>query len=55
MIAIAGLLIGAATGALAARRKGGRLPDLLQYAAAFGILGALLGVFATIAIGRMLA
>jgi hypothetical protein len=54
MIIIAGLLIGALWGGATARRRGGNRLDVAQYAAVGGIVGALLGLIATIAIGRML-
>lgn len=54
MIVIAGALGGALWGAYLARARKGRPADVAQYATAFGILGALLGLFATIAIERML-
>ena len=53
MIVIAGLLGGAAYGAmLAKRRKGNRL-DMLQYAAGYGIAIGLVAVFLTILIDRL--
>ncbi|MEM9708107.1 MAG: hypothetical protein AAF871_04890 [Pseudomonadota bacterium] len=54
MIVIAGALGGAVVGALTARRHGGKTADMVQYAAGFAILFALLGVFATIFIDRAL-
>ena len=53
MIVISGFVIGAVFGALTAKRRGGRLPDMLQYAAGFGIALALLGFIATIAIEKL--
>ncbi len=53
MIVIAGLVIGAALGARIALKSGGRRLDALQYAAGYGILFALVGLFLTIAIDRM--
>ena len=54
MIVIAGVVVGALWGAwLAHRRRGSRL-DMAQYAAGFGIAFALLGLFATIFLERML-
>ena len=54
MIVILSFLIGAAWGAfLARRRKGGRL-DIAQYAVAFGVAFAILGLFATVIFERML-
>jgi cytochrome bd-type quinol oxidase subunit 1 len=52
MIALAGFALGAATGALTARRHGGRWPDMLQYAAGFGTAFGLLGMIATVVIAR---
>lgn len=49
--AIAGMLIGGLT----ARRRGGKLADILQYAAGYGIAFALAGLFATLVIERMAA
>ncbi|WP_099826448.1 hypothetical protein [Oceaniglobus indicus] len=40
-------------GLLARRRKGNRL-DIAQYAAGFGIIGALIGLFLTIILSRTL-
>jgi len=54
MIVIAGLVLGAALGALTARKRGGKLADLLQYGAAFAICFGLIGLFATIILERML-
>lgn len=54
MIIIAGLLGGAAWGAVTARKRGGNRFDIAQYAAVWGIIGALLGLVATIAIDRMI-
>lgn len=53
MIVLAGLLGGALTGALLARKRGGRGLDQLQYAAAYGILFTILGLFLTILIERL--
>ncbi|MFC3179824.1 hypothetical protein [Cypionkella sinensis] len=55
MIVLAGLLIGAAYGALSAKRRGGRGLDMLQYGAAYAILLALIGLFLTIYLHRTLA
>ncbi|HMO09716.1 MAG TPA: hypothetical protein PKD10_19035 [Paracoccaceae bacterium] len=54
MIVLAGVAIGAAYGALLAKRRGGRGLDQLQYAAGFAIAFGLAGLFATIALERML-
>lgn len=55
MIVLAGLVIGAALGAFNARRRGGRKMDMLQYGAAYAIIFALLGMFLTIYLHRVLA
>ena len=54
MIVIVAFIVGAALGARTAQRKGGSRLDIAQYSAIFGILFAVAGVFATIAIGRMM-
>jgi hypothetical protein len=54
MFVIAGLVIGAVAGGLSARRRGGRPADIAQYAAVWGILFGLIGLFATLIIDRML-
>ena len=53
MIVIAGLIGGAALGALIARRRKGNTLDMAQYAAGYAIIFALLGLFLTIIIERM--
>lgn len=53
MIVIAGLILGAATGATIAGRRGGKPLDLLQYAAGYGIAFGLVAMFVTIFIDRM--
>lgn len=54
MIVLAGVVVGAVLGAAAARRRRGNRLDMAQYAAAYGILFGVLGLFATILIDRML-
>jgi hypothetical protein len=54
MIVIVAFVVGAALGARVAHRKGGNRLDIAQYSAIFGILFAVLGVFLTIAIGRII-
>jgi hypothetical protein len=54
MIIIAGLGLGALLGAVVAKRRGGRGADMAQYAAGFGILFGLIGLFATILLERLL-
>ncbi|MBS9716370.1 hypothetical protein ACFFUT_10940 [Pseudohalocynthiibacter aestuariivivens] len=54
MLVIGGLIIGAIFGVvLAGRRQGNRL-DKVQYAAVFALIFAIIGLFATIAVERML-
>lgn len=55
MLVIAGVVMGAILGALRARKLGGKRMDALHYAAAFALIGALLGLFATIIVHRMAA
>ncbi|MCB1405068.1 MAG: hypothetical protein KDK01_02105 [Rhodobacteraceae bacterium] len=54
MIIIAGLLIGAIWGVIYVRRRNGRGFDIAQYAAVWGLIGAILGVVATIGVERLL-
>ena len=54
MIVIAGLVLGALIGAAIAHRRGGKLADMAQYGAGYGIAFALLGLFATIWLERVL-
>lgn len=54
MIILAAALIGIVTGAVLARRRGGRPADMAQYAAGYGIAFTLAGLFLTILIERML-
>lgn len=53
MIVIGGFLIGAIMGAGIAYKRNGKILDILQYAAGFGIAFCILGLFATIIIERM--
>lgn len=48
MLVIGGALVGVLAGVRLAFKHGGRKLDALQYGAGLGILGALVGVFATI-------
>ena len=45
-------LLGALAGGLYARRKGGKRFDIAQSAAVWAVLGFMIGIFATIVIGR---
>ena len=54
MIVIGGLVFGSVFGAVLAKTRGGRVPDMLQYAAGLGILFGLIGLFATIILERVL-
>ncbi len=52
MAPLIGLAIGALTGATVAKRRGGNGLDMAQYAAGFGILFALIGLFVAIILAR---
>lgn len=54
MIVLAGVVAGAFIGAQTARKRGGNRLDMAQYAAVWGMIGGVVGLFATIAIERML-
>lgn len=54
MFVIGGLVLGALGGGLVAWRRGGKPADIAQYAAVYGILFGLLGLFVTIGLDRML-
>jgi len=54
MMMIAFPIIGAISGALLARRRGGSKLDMVQYAGVLAIIGAVLGIFATILLARTL-
>lgn len=53
MIILAGIVLGALWGARVARKRQGNRLDVAQYAAGFAILGAILGVFASVAVDRL--
>ncbi len=55
MIVVGGLVLGALLGGLIAKRRGGKPADIAQYAAAYGIAFAILGLFLSIAIERLAA
>lgn len=52
---LGGLVLGAILGALAARRRGGRTLDLLQWGAVGAIVLGLVGLFVLIMLQRALA
>lgn len=54
MIAIAGMILGALTGWFRAARRGGGTFDRLQWAGVHLIIGAILGLFLTILVERLL-
>lgn len=49
---LTGIIIGAITGAFAAKRRGGKLLDLLQWGGVLAIIGALIGLFLLVFIER---
>jgi uncharacterized membrane protein YgdD (TMEM256/DUF423 family) len=53
MIVVLGALVGAITGALVARRRKGRLADILQYGFVYAMMFALAGLFVTLIIHRL--
>ncbi len=53
MIVIADALIGAVLGGLTARKLGGAMADIAQYAASFGIAFAFAGMIAAVIIHRL--
>jgi cation transporter-like permease len=54
MFVIVGLLVGAIGGGLRAKARGGKAADIAQYAFVHGLMFALLGLFITIYLDRML-
>jgi hypothetical protein len=54
MFVIGGLILGAIGGGLRAKARGGRRADIAQYAAVYGILFGLIGLFVTIYLDRLL-
>ncbi|MEM1361567.1 MAG: hypothetical protein AAGF94_07595 [Pseudomonadota bacterium] len=53
MIVIAGAVLGGSWGAWLARKRGGKPADMAQYAAGYAIAFALLGLFVTVLIDRI--
>jgi hypothetical protein len=54
MFVIGGLILGALSGGLTARRRGGKPADIAQWAAVWAILFGLVGLFVTLALDRLL-
>jgi hypothetical protein len=54
MFVIGGFLVGAIGGGLRARARGGKPADILQYAFVHGLIFAIMGLFLTIYLDRML-
>lgn len=54
MIAIAGMILGALIGWLRAARAGGATLDKLQWAGAHLVFGAIVGLFLTLLVERLL-
>ena len=53
MLVLAGLILGAAFGALRARKRGGNAKDIWQYGAVHAILFMLVGLVLTVLIHRL--
>lgn len=49
---LGGLLFGAVLGAIRARMRGGKMLDLLQWGAAFGVIFGLIGLFVMVFVLR---
>ena len=54
MFVIGGFLLGGIAGGLRARARGGKTADVLQYAFVHGLIFAIMGLFLTIYLDRML-
>lgn len=54
MVVLISALLGAALGAVTARRRGGNTKDIAQYAASYGIAFTLLGMIVAITLDRVL-
>jgi len=52
MIILIATVLGAAIGAFQARRRKGKLADMMQYAFVYGLMFALIGLFITIFLTR---
>ena len=55
MFVIGGFLLGAIGGGLRAKARGGKVADILQYAFVHGLIFALIGLFLTIFLERMMS
>jgi len=55
MAPVIGIVLGAVTGAIVAKRKGGRGLDMAQYAGSFAILFGLIGLFVAVILARSAA
>ncbi len=53
--ALSGLFLGALIGAFVAWKRKGRMVDILQYSAAYGILFALIGLICALIAFRMMS
>ena len=53
LLTITGLVLGAILGPVQALRRGGKRLDALHYGTAYAVIGALLGLFATIILARL--
>ncbi|WP_193082652.1 hypothetical protein [Pseudooceanicola spongiae] len=54
MFIVAGLVLGAIFGGFRARKRGGNTKDIWQYAAVHAMLFAIIGLFATVILNRMM-
>ena len=54
MVIIGSFIIGAIWGVVHQRRRGGSGLDMAQYGAVWALIGAIIGMFATIGLERML-
>ncbi|WP_270733019.1 hypothetical protein [Shimia sp. Alg240-R146] len=53
MIVILGALLGALTGGVTAKRRGGKKVDILRYAVIYAMIFGMLGLFITLIIHRL--
>jgi hypothetical protein len=54
MFVLGGVILGALSGGLTARKRGGKPADIAQWAAVWAILFGLIGLFITLFLDRML-